>query len=64
MRLDAAIYWTKESGNLAGLIDQADTFSEEKISEYGKKAKKRIADAYSWEYICSEYANVFENYKK
>ena len=61
---DAAIYWTKESGNLAGLIDQADTFSEEKISEYGKKAKKRIADAYSWEYICSEYANLFENYKK
>ena len=36
---DAALYWTKEPGNLAGLIDRADKAGENKRSEYGEKAK-------------------------
>ncbi len=56
---DAALYWTKESGNLAALIENADQMSPEDIAALGKKAKKRIADAYSWEYICSEYEKLF-----
>lgn len=58
---DAAIYWSKEDSNLAGLIDKADEMNEMEISEFGTKAKKRIADAYSWKYICDRYADVFIN---
>lgn len=56
---DNAIYWTKDLGNLAKLIDKADSFTEETIAQYGKKAKERIADAYSWQFICDQYKKVF-----
>lgn len=56
---DNAIYWTKEPGNLARLIEQADEMPAEEIAEYGAKAKKRIADAYSWQYIADRYEDVF-----
>jgi rhamnosyltransferase len=54
----AAVYWTKEAGNLAKLIDWADEMSAEKIQEMGEKAKARIKDAYSWEYIAGRYEQV------
>ena len=44
---------------MAALIEKADTMSEEEIKELGVKAKKRIADAYSWEYIVDQYEKVF-----
>ena len=56
---DAALYWGKEDGELAKLIDVADFLPEETIEELGKKAKLRIAEAYSWEFISNEYAKVF-----
>lgn len=56
---DAAIYWNKEDGNLASLIDSADRFGADEIAELGKKAKERIAKAYSWEYISSQYEKIF-----
>lgn len=56
---DGAVYWTKEKGNLAALIDEADKMTVEQIDEYGEKAKQRIRDEYSWEYICDKYANIF-----
>lgn len=58
---DTALYWTKESGNLAALIDRADWMNSSVISNLGNKAKKRIADAYSWQYIADQYKNVFIN---
>lgn len=56
---DSALYWSKEPGDLAGLIDKADTLSAEEIAALGEKAKARIADAYSWEFIASEYEKLF-----
>lgn len=56
---DAALYWTKEDGNLATLIDEADLLSSKKINELGTKAKSRINEAYSWKYICERYAEEF-----
>lgn len=56
---DAALYWTKEDGNLATLIDKADALSEEKNELLGQKAKKRIKDVYSWEFISKRYEEVF-----
>lgn len=60
---DAALYWTKENGNLSNLIDEADKMNEEEIEQLGRKAKERIAKAYSWQFICDKYANVFVNKK-
>ena len=57
----AAMYWSKEPGSLARLIDAADKADTEKLIEYGKKAKQRIREAYSWQFICNRYEDVFEN---
>lgn len=56
---DAALYWTKEDGNLATLIDKADKMDEDEIVQFGERAKKRIREAYSWESVCSRYEDVF-----
>ena len=56
---DAALYWSKEPGDLAKLIEQADAMPQEEIAVLAAKAKQRIATAYSWEFICSEYENLF-----
>ena len=59
--LDAALYWTKEDGSLARLIERADTLSPEEISRLDTAARERIETAYSWEYISGRYAQVFLN---
>lgn len=56
---DGALYWDKADGDLASLIDRADQMSESEIELMGQRAKKRILDAYSWEYIIGEYEEVF-----
>lgn len=55
----SVLYWTKENGNLAGLIDRADGMSMDEIAELGKRAKKRIREAYSWKFIADRYEDVF-----
>lgn len=56
---DAALYWTKGNGNLAGLIDHADKLPTVKIQAMGMKAKKRINNAYSWKCIIDNYMSEF-----
>ena len=56
---DSALYWTKDAGNLASLIEKADQMSAEEIDKLGEKAKKRIADAYSWNHIAERYEKTF-----
>ncbi|MGN0362116.1 MAG: beta 1-4 rhamnosyltransferase Cps2T [Bilifractor sp.] len=56
---DAALYWTKEDGNLADLIDRADAMHPDDLDALGAKAKERIRTAYSWEYISDAYLKVF-----
>ena len=55
---DSALYWNKKDGNLAKLINKADKMNEKEISELGKKAKNRIKEAYSWQYIADRYEEV------
>lgn len=50
---DAALYWTKEDGNLSKLIDRCEKISRESL---GIRAKERIRTAYSWKYIADRYA--------
>lgn len=58
--LDSAIYWNKEAGNLATLIDRADQMTADEIEECGIKAKARIKEAYSWAYICDKYKELIQ----
>lgn len=55
---DVALYWTKEDGNLAALIDRCETVDREIL---GTKAKERIRTAYSWEFISGRYADIWSN---
>ena len=56
---DAALYWNKEEGNLASLIDMSDKMDTIKLNEYGQRAKERIKTYYSWTLIAEKYKNVF-----
>jgi len=56
---DAALYWGKADGELAGLIEKADEMCAGEISELGVNAKKRIAEAYSWELITYRYEKLW-----
>lgn len=56
---DGALYWSKGDGDLAALIHRADRMSTEEISKLGTRAKRRIAEAYSWEFISERYREVF-----
>lgn len=55
----AALYWTKEKGNLAALIEQTAAFDEAKRAALGQKAKQRILSAYSKEQIAKDYEKTF-----
>ena len=57
--LDAVLYWNKKSGNLAELINTVDFMNTEERLWYGRKAKERIGEAYSWQFICARYAEEF-----
>lgn len=58
---NGALYWEKDSRNLADLVDKVDKLSSEDIKALRKKAKKRITDAYSWEIITEKYHKVFND---
>ena len=56
---DCALYWSRKPGSLAKLIDKADQMSTDEIAEMGRRAKKRVAEEYTWDKICGQYENVF-----
>ena len=53
------MYWTKEKGDLAKLIEKADTMTKEELNVFGSKAKLRVENAYSWKFICDKYEKEF-----
>lgn len=58
---DCALYWGRQKGALAKLIDKVDFMSEDKIKEMGEKAKRRVQENYTWEKISKEYEEIFLN---
>ena len=56
---NCALYWSRKSGDLASLIDKADQMSIDEIAKMGKKAKKRVAEEYTWDKICNMYEGVW-----
>lgn len=59
--MDGAIYFNKENGNLAKIIDDLDNLKDNFRVELSNKAKKRIEESYSWSYIINKYENLFLN---
>lgn len=41
--------------------NKADQMSADEITEMGRKAKKRVAEEYTWDKICGQYEDVFTN---
>ncbi|MEF2889960.1 MAG: DUF1972 domain-containing protein [Turicibacter sanguinis] len=56
---DAALYWTKEIGNLSKLINKCDILSAKEIDKLSMNAKRRIETNYSWNFICNKYKEIF-----
>lgn len=59
----AALYWNKNEGNLARLIERADVecAAEDVREKMHQAGMKRVQNAYSWDYIVDEYEKVFLN---
>lgn len=55
---DGAVYWNKQEGNLAKLIDRLEEIKPSELEDLSIKAKKRIDDAYSWELIVRKYEGL------
>ena len=58
---DAAYYWTNEYGDLASLINKVEKLSPKEINHLGEKAKERIDDNYTWDYIANQYSTLFRS---
>ena len=56
---DCALYWSREAGNLANLINKVDQMSADDIAEMGRRARKRVSEEYTWDKICGQYEDVF-----
>ena len=56
---ESTLYWTKDGGSLAALIEKADGLERTKISEMGRMAKERVREAYQWEDIVKKYEDIF-----
>ena len=55
----SALYWTKEPGNLAALIEKADAMGEDEIEKLDEASTDVIRDRYSWRYITDTYEDLF-----
>ena len=53
---DSAHYWTKETGNLAHLINHVDSLED--VSEWGQRAKANMKQNFTWEKIVGEYEEL------
>lgn len=57
---DSALYWNKENGSLANLIDKAEKFPLELIYQKDTMSLERIKKFYSWNSICDAYESLWK----
>ena len=55
---DGALYWNKDQ--LSSIIDQAERLDKQSIEAFNKKSSKRIAQAFTWDKIVTDYEKVFK----
>lgn len=54
----SAIYWKKDE--LSQVIEEVEQFDEKMIDELDRQSNQRIADAFTWERIVTDYENLFK----
>ena len=55
----SSLYWTKEGGDLASLIEHADVMGENEIDVLDEASVSVIRNRYSWRYITDTYEDLF-----
>lgn len=58
---EGAVYFNKDSNDLANLIDEMDSLSVRQLNEISEKAKERINNEYTWKKIIDKYERLFFN---
>ena len=56
---NCALYWSRGDGERARLFQTAEFMSADEITEMGVRARKRVAEEYTWDKICGLYEDVF-----
>lgn len=56
---DGALYWSKESGSLARLLNHADSLPPEETARLEMEGKQQISKRYLWSTIIQQYESVF-----
>ncbi|MCV3325603.1 DUF1972 domain-containing protein [Pediococcus pentosaceus] len=57
--MDGALFWVKDKGNLATLINTTDKLSEAEIRNLNEKSNEIIVKRYDWTLIVNMYENLF-----
>lgn len=57
--MDGAVYFTKMDNSLSNLINECDSYKQNKIDIYSNRAKNRINKYYKWSKIVDSYENLF-----
>ena len=60
---ESCLYFTKEPGNLAVVLDMLELMPEEDRRRLETEAKKRIEERYSWDKIVREYEDLWRKVK-
>lgn len=55
----AVLYWKKDDGSLASLLNRAELFSYDELNNYDLMSSKRIIGFYNWNLISDKYSGVF-----
>jgi rhamnosyltransferase len=56
---NTVLYWAKDKGSLAKLIDEADGMPKNEIENLGNLAKERVEHYYNWENVVEEYEELW-----
>lgn len=55
----STLYFSKQEDDLKRIIEKCEKFDDKTIEKYGKLAKKRIKECYTWDRVVSDYKKLF-----
>lgn len=61
---ESALYWTKQDGSLASVLQMAEHLSEADRVRYARASTREITQRFSWAHIVREYENLFLSYER
>lgn len=61
---ESALYWTKQDGSLASVLQMAEHLPEADRARYARMSTREITQRFSWAHIVREYENLFLSYER